>query len=63
MKITIDNTSKTEHNLEIKTSGKNSNEFSMKINDFPINAEKNNAINIFNVALKNSEQVVVCLSK
>jgi len=63
LKITINNSSKTEHNLEIKISGKNANEFLMKMNENTINANQDNGRKIFNVHFKNSEQVIIFLSK
>ena len=63
LEITINNTSKTEHNLELKISGKNANEFSMKINENLIIADQDNRRNIYNVQFKDPGQVVVCLSK
>ena len=63
LEITINNTSKTEHNLELKISGKNANEFSMKINENLIIADQDNRRDIYNVHFKDKGQVVVCLSK
>lgn len=63
LKITINNSSKTEHNLEIKISGKNANEFLMKMNENSINAIQDNGRKIFNVHFKNSERVIIFLSK
>ena len=63
LEITINNTSKTEHNLEIKISGKNANEFSMKINEKPIIADQDNGKDLYNVHFKDPGQVLVCLSK
>ena len=63
LKLTINNISKIDHNVQLKVSGKNKNDFSMTMKDDKILPEIKNNTNVFNVYFKNLEKAKISLTK